>query len=112
MSRLHALVVIYRNLQVERRWVCSALHDLSNQVNVRMLGMLPGALDNYAAGQGEAVHALQLIPHFLDWPRGADEGCWRSGVAPEALHVLLSHGCRNPPTQRSDGSAQCSEGIT
>jgi hypothetical protein len=77
-----------------------------------MLGMLLGALDNYAAAQGEVVHALQLIPHFLDWPRRADEGCWHSGVAPEALHVLLSHGCPSPPTQRSDESAQCSEEIT
>ncbi len=71
MSRLLVLVVIYRNLQVESRWVCSALHNLSHQVNVHMLGMLPGALDNYAAAQGEAVHALQLIPHFLDRPRRA-----------------------------------------
>jgi hypothetical protein len=78
MSRLHALVVIHRNLQVEKCWVWSALHDLSHQVNVRMLGMLPGALDNYAAAQGEAVHALQLIPHFLDRPWRADEGCWHS----------------------------------
>jgi hypothetical protein len=94
--------------------VCSALHDISHQVNVRMLGMLPGALENDAAAQGEAVHALQLISHFLDLPRLADEGCWHSGVGPEALHVLLSHGCLNPPTlaQRSDESAQCSEGIT
>jgi hypothetical protein len=68
MSRLQALVVIYRNLQVERRWVCSALHDVSHQVNVRMLSMLQGALENDAAAQGEAVHALQLIPHFLDRP--------------------------------------------
>ena len=60
MSHLHALVVIYRNLQVERRWVWSALHDLSHQVNVRILGMLPGALENNAAAQGEAVRALQL----------------------------------------------------
>ncbi len=52
--------------------------------------MLPGALENYAAAQGEAVHALQLIPHFLDRPQRADEGGWHSGVVLEALHVLLS----------------------
>ncbi len=112
MSRLHALVVIYHNLQVERRWVWSALHDLSHQVNVRIFGMLPGALENYAAAQGEAVHTLQLIPHFLDRPRRADEGSCYSGVVLEAIHVLLSHGCHNPPTQCSDESAQCSQGIT
>ncbi len=98
-------MVIYCNLHVERRWVSSALHYLSHQVNVRILGMLPGALDNNAAAQGEVVHALQLILHFLDRPRRADEGGWHSGVVREALHVLLSHGCRDPPTQRSDESA-------
>jgi hypothetical protein len=45
-------VVIYRNLQVERGWVCSALHDISHQVNARILGMLPGALENNAPAQG------------------------------------------------------------
>jgi hypothetical protein len=107
-----ALVVIYRNLQVERGWVCSALHDICHQVNVRNLGMLPGALENNAAAQGEAVRSLQLIPHFFDRPRRADEGGWHSGVVLEALRVLLSHGCRDPPTHRSDESAQCSQGIT
>ena len=112
MSRLHARVVINRNLEVEWRWVFSALHDVSHNVNVRILGMLPGALENNAAAQGEAVHALHLIPHFLDRPRRADEGGWHSGVVLEAFHVLLSHGCRDEPTQRSDESAQCSQGLT
>ncbi len=48
-------MVIYSNLQVERGWVYSALHDITHQVNVRILGMLPGALENNAAAQGEAV---------------------------------------------------------
>ncbi len=97
---------------MERGWVCSALHDISHQVNVHILGMLPGALENNAAAQGEAVLAVQLNPHFLDRPWRADEGGWHSGVVLEALHVLLSYGCRDPPTQRSDESAQCSQGIT
>ncbi len=74
--------------------------------------MLPGALENNAAAQGEAVRDLQLILHFLDQPRLADEGGWHSGVVLEALHVLLSHGCRDEPTQRFNESAQCSQGIT
>jgi hypothetical protein len=71
-------------------------------------------LENNAAAQGETVLALQLIPHFLDRPRLADECGRHSGVVLEALHVLLSHhhGCRDEPTQRSDESAQCSQGIT
>ncbi len=112
MSLLCALVVMYRNLQVERGWVCSALHYISHQVNVLILGMLPGALGNNAASQGEAVHALQLILHFLDRPRRADEGSWQSRVVLEVLHVLLSNGCCDEPTQpsqRSDESAQRSQ---
>jgi hypothetical protein len=97
---------------VERGWVCSALYDISHQVNVRILGMLPGALENNAAAQDEAVRALQLIPHFLDRPRRADEGGWHSGIVLEALHVLLSNGCCDKPTKRSDESAQCSQEIT
>jgi hypothetical protein len=64
VSLLFALVVIYHNLQVERGWVCSALHDISHQVDVHILGMLPGALENNAAAQGEtarALHCLQFI---------------------------------------------------
>ncbi len=83
-------MVIYRNLQVERRWVWSALHDLSHQVNVCIFGMLPGALENKAAAQGEVVHALHLIPHFLDRPQRADEGGWHSGVVLEALSSLMA----------------------
>jgi hypothetical protein len=103
---------MHRYLQVERGWVCSALHDISHQVNVRILGLLPGILENNAAAHGEAVRALRLIPHFLNRPRRADEGGWQSGVVLEALHVLLSHGYRDPSTHRSDGSAQRSQGIT
>ncbi len=80
LLRLCVLVVIYSNLQVERGWVCSALHDISHQVNVRIFGMLPGALGNNTAAQGEtpAVCTLQLILHFLDRPWRADEGGWHS----------------------------------
>ncbi len=82
--------MIFRNLHVERRCVFSALHDLSHQVNVRIFGMLPGALENNAAAQGEVVRSLQLIPHFLDRPRPADEGGLHSGAVLKVLHVLLS----------------------
>jgi hypothetical protein len=74
--------------------------------------MLPGALENNAAAQGETVRALPLIPHLLDWPQRVDEGGWHSGVVLEALHVHLSHGCRDEPTQRSNESAHCFQGIT
>ncbi len=112
MSLLCALVVIYHNLHVERRCVCSALHDISHQVNVRILGMLPGALENNAAAQCQAVRTLHLKPHFLDRPWRADEGNWHSRVVLEALHILLSPVHCDEPTQRSNESALCSQGIT
>ncbi len=113
MSLLCALVVIYSNLHVERRCVCSALHDIRHQVNVHILGMMPVALETNAAARGEEVRALQLIPPFLDRPQRADEGVWHSRVVLEACHDLLSHGCRDEPTQCSNERVQCSlDGIT